>query len=201
MKFKKAKKMFKKMGVDDVFVKTKADRIREDNWFEVGNMVDTSRPSIYDDSEILATEVCECHIGIVCENLSPKKEKKKKKKSDKKSAYDAEIARIQRNLEFVKTGKGVYEESQEEIARREEQKRENEENQRNRQQQRNNNRNNDGGNQSDQNNTGNNHHQNQNAIRNNRRRNNRSYNNNSSTKEPGTNEVTTKPDYSNKKEE
>lgn len=191
MKLKKAKKMLEKLGVESCVIRN----MDEDDPREFIT-VKTGESHTLDEVDVVESGL----DGDVFEmkyKLSSKKKKKAKKKEKKKSAYDDEIARIQRNLHHLKTGEGRYEESAEEIAKREEQREEQAAKRRKYPPK---------GNQVNQNqgdnSSNNSHHQNPEANRNNRRRNNRYQNqNNSSSNESGTKEVTNKPETSDEKEE
>lgn len=197
MKLKKAKKMLKELGIDTVIIKD--NDCASSNGPDVS--INTGEPHKLDDATVVSTTLGYDDFEITYEKPSSKKEKKKKKKAKRKSAYDNEIARIQRNFRHYKTGEGQYEPSEEEKEKMEDQRQEQNTKQRKYPPKGNpvNNRQNSG----IENNT---HHQNPDTIRNNRRPNNNRNRNqrNSHSKESGTNQITNKPENAiteDKKEE
>lgn len=201
MKIKKARKMLKKLGVDEVLIRENG---REPDDHQKDTIIPTDKSHSLDDAEIVSTTLGYDDFEITYEKPSSKKEKKKKKKEMKKSAYDDEIGRIQRNLKNLKHG-GPYEESQEEIDLREEKRQEQLEKQR-RYPARDNkvNQNTRPENREESNNPDNRevHHQNREANQRNRQRSNGRYRRqqNPSSDDSGTNQVT-RPENSEKKEE
>ena len=194
MKLKKAKKMLKELGIDTVIIKNN-DCASSDG---PDVSINTGEPHKLDDAKVVSTTLGYDDFEITYEKPSSKKEKKARKEARKKSAYDDEIARIQRNLKHFKTGEGQYEESAEELAKREVQREEQRAKQRKYPPKGNSvdPRNNDSS-------TNNSHHQNSDVNRNNRRYNNDRNKNqyNSSSKESGTKVITNKPENSDEKEE
>lgn len=120
MKLKKAKKMLSKLGVDEVLIRENG---REPDDHQKDTIIPTDKSHSLDDAEIVSTTLGYDDFEITYEKPSSKKEKKKKKKAMKKSAYDDEIGRIQRNLKNLKYG-GPYEKSEEELELEEERRQE-----------------------------------------------------------------------------
>ena len=120
MKLKKAKKMLKELGIDTVIIKD--NDCASSNGPDVS--INTGEPHKLDDATVVSTTLGYDDFEITYEKPSSKKEKKKKKKAKRKSAYDNEIARIQRNFRHYKTGEGQYEPSEEEKEKMEDQRQE-----------------------------------------------------------------------------
>lgn len=175
MKLKKAKKMLAKLGIPDVIIFEKGYEPKED---EKDMRISTLEDHELDEAIVVSTNLGYDDFEITYKKLSKKELKKKAKKKDKKKKFsDNEIERIKRNIDYIKTGEGMFEEDPEKAKEREERRKHHEERQQdNRSNQRT--QNTGQSNQSTGNrNYNNNHHQDRNANNRNRQR----YNNYSRT--------------------